>query len=101
MSRRITKERANELFGRKQKHLNVDGGNTSSNRQEQKRLQKESDKRIWEERMRKRGGLIPRKAKYWGDDCDIKQCERWVDGSCQYPDRDNDKCVMDGEKNAD
>ncbi len=57
-------------------------------------MQREKKEREWEKEMKRRGGFVPRRAKYWGDDCDIKQCERWVDGTCQYPGRDEGKCLM-------
>lgn len=91
MSHRVTIEQAKQRFGDEK------GRQGDLTKSERRILQREARQKEWALKMKKRGGMVPRKAKYWGDDCDIKQCERWVDGTCQYPGRDEGKCIMENE----
>lgn len=78
--------------------IEVEGARGAVNRHERKRLERERDQKRWITQMKKRGGFHPRKAKYWGDECQIPRCQQWIDGVCQYQKRDEGKCVMEEKK---
>jgi len=99
MSHRLSKERLKQRLQNKPKN-GIDEIQTMSKR-EWKRLKMEEKKKSWLQQMRARGGLRQRKAKKWGDDCSISQCPKWEDGSCQYPERDIERCFMELKQEKD
>lgn len=99
MAHRISREKSMQLQQQEEerKHL-ISEGKQPSSIKEKKKFEHEEQKKSWFQKMKERGGLRPRKAKCWGDDCNITNCPKWIDGSCQYPERDTGKCYMEEKK---
>lgn len=38
----------------------------------------------WIEKLKKRGGFTPKRAKPWGDPCSYTECEKLEGGECAY-----------------
>ena len=83
----IKRRRANKLKSKKR-----------VSRAERRQKEREEQQEQWVQKMKKRGGFAPKKAKHWGDSCAHTECEMWGDGECQYRERDTKGCYLDLSK---
>ena len=107
MGRKIARERIMELERQKLERERLQkGGKTliSHKRKNRMRIKQEKEKK-WAEKLKKRGGFTPKRAKHWGDPCSHPECEKWEDGECAYQDRDKKGCFIinksEGKTDAD
>lgn len=63
-------------------------------RAERRKKMREEKEARWMEKMKQRGGLVPKRAKHWGDPCSHPECEQCEDGECAYPDFDEKGCYQ-------
>ena len=61
--------------------------------QTKKKMRQEKETK-WVEKLKKRGGFTPKRAKHWGDPCSYDECGKWEDGECAYQERDTKGCYM-------
>lgn len=92
MAKRISRERAKEL--REQQRLREEGMISQSTRVQRKQKARNEKKKKWREKLIRRGGFIPKRAKRWGDPCDYSDCSKWDDGECAYEDYSKNGCFM-------
>ena len=92
MAKKITKERAREL--REQQRLRKKGTIQPLSRTQKKQKIRKDKKTKWKEKLIRRGGFIPKRAKRWGDPCDYSDCPQWDDGECAYEDYSKNGCFM-------
>jgi len=96
MGRKITKERTRELQRQKFKRekLQKEGKAVISHKRQTKKKMRQEKEAKWVEKLKKRGGFTPKRAKHWGDPCSYDECGKWEDGECAYQERDTKGCYM-------
>ena len=96
MGRKITREQAKELQRQKLKRekLQKEGKTLVSKKRKTKIKTKQEKEKRWAEKLKKRGGFTPKRAKHWGDPCSYTDCPKWDDGECAYQERDVEGCYM-------
>ena len=96
MGRKITRERTRELQRQtlKREKLQREGKTAISYKMQNKKKIKQEKETRWIEKLKKRGGFTPKRAKHWGDPCSYTDCPKWDDGECAYQKRDIEGCYM-------
>ena len=100
MGRKITEERTRELQRQKLKReeLKKEGKTAVSHKMQTKKQMRQEKETKWIEKLKRRGGFTPKRAKHWGDTCSYDECEKWEDGECAYKERDEKGCYLKENK---
>lgn len=100
MGRKITRERTKELQRQKlrREKLQKEGKTVISHKMQTKKKMRQEKEAKWIEKLKKRGGFTPKRAKHWGDPCSCTECEKLDDWECAYQERDTEGCYLERNK---